>query len=470
MKSLIRIYGKYIGMAWVISILFLMINGILFLVFSINRFASEQDKGYLGIRRMEEFADRAVEQDGTGNFQITEEGMEYMEQRGLTFLLILNDAGKVVDRWNEPDGFPEHYTAGEIASFSKWYLNGYPVGVWRLDKGLLVLGYPRDSIWKYNVEMPRDFFGQFLVFLEIEIIGNVLFALAIIVFLGYRYYRSMKPLTEGLELLSVNQRVYLSEKGVTAELAGQINRASEILEKQRRMLQTRDHARTEWIAGVSHDIRTPLSVIMGYADELEGKESISEEDRKKAEIMKGQVLQIKQLIEDLNLTSKLAYQMQPLRIEAFSPAPILRSLIAERINEGLDEKYQLIPEIDASAQECRLEADKALLSRAVRNLISNSIRHNPDGCTVWIAASREGAGIRIAVSDNGGGIPAEIVGLVSEYGEDFGSVPFASEDAADQKSPHIMGLRIVKQIALAHKGRFDIEEKGHKVSIWLPVL
>lgn len=470
MKSLIKIYGKYIGMAWVISILFLMINGILFLVFSMNRFASEQDKGYLGIRRMEEFADIAMEQDGAGNFQITKAGMEYMEQRGLAFLLILNDAGEVVDRWNEPDGFPERYTAGEIAAFSKWYLDGYPVGVWRLDGGLLVLGYPRDSIWKYNVEMPRDFFDQFLVYFKMEIIGNVLFVLAIIVFLGYRYYRSMKPMTEGLELLAANQRVYLSEKGVTAELAGQINRASAILEEQRRTLQTRDHARTEWIAGVSHDIRTPLSVIMGYADELEGKESISEEDRKKAEIMKGQVLQIKQLIEDLNLTSKLAYQMQPLRIEAFSPAPVLRSLIAERINEGLDEKYQLIPEIDASAQECRLEADKALLSRAVRNLINNSIRHNPDGCTVWIAASREGAGIRIAVSDNGGGIPAEIVRLVSEYGKDSGSLPFVSEDAAGQKKPHIMGLRIVKQIALAHKGRFDIEEEGHKVSIWLPVL
>lgn len=335
--------------------------------------------------------------------------------------------------------------------------------------GLLVLGYPKDSLWKYNVEMPRDFFEQFLVYFKIEIIGNILFVLATVIFLGYRYYRSMKPMTEGLELLAANKRVYLSEKGVTSELAGQINRASEILEEQRRTLQTRDHARTEWIAGVSHDIRTPLSVIMGYADELEGKESISEEDRKKAEIMKGQVLQIKQLIEDLNLTSKLAYQMQPLRIEAFSLAPVLRSLIAERINEGLDEKYRLIPEIDASAQECRLKADKALLSRAVRNLINNSIRHNPDGCTVWIEAGLAGEGLMIAVSDNGRGIPAEIVGLLLEQGTDFNDVLSVSGIAANQKKPHIMGLRIVKQVALAHKGRFGIEKNGHRVSIWLPV-
>lgn len=469
MRSLIKIYSKYIGMAWIISFLFLIINGVLFLVFSLNRFESEQDKGYLGIRRLEEFADIAVEQDGAGKFQITEAGIEYMEQRGLAFLLILDDAGEVVARWNEPEGFPQHYTTGEIAAFSKWYLNDYPVGVWRLDGGVLVLGYPKDSLWKYNVEMPRDFFDQFSVYFKIEIIGNILFVLTTVIFLGYRYYRSMKPMTEGLELLAANKRVFLSEKGVTSELAGQINRASEILEEQRRTLQTRDHARTEWIAGVSHDIRTPLSVIMGYADELEGKESISEEDRKKAEIMKGQVLQIKQLIEDLNLTSKLAYQMQPLRIEAFSLAPVLRSLIAERINEGLDEKYRLIPEIDASAQECRLKADKALLSRAVRNLINNSIRHNPDGCTVWIEAGLAGEGLMIAVSDNGRGIPAEIVGLLLEQGTDFNDVLSVSGIAANQKKPHIMGLRIVKQVALAHKGRFGIEKNGHRVSIWLPV-
>lgn len=466
MKSLIKIYSKYIGMAWIISILFLIINFILFIGFSIKRYEAEYNKGYLGILRMEEFADMAVEWDEPGEFRITEAGIEYMEGRGLAFLLVLNEEGDVITEWNRPSGFKEHYTAGDIAAFSKWYLNGYPVGVWRIEEGMLILGYPKDSLWKYNLEFPIDFFEQFLSYFKVGIVGNLLLILAMVIFLGYRYYTSMQPMAEGLELLAANKRVYLSEKGVTSELAGQINKASAILEEQRRNLQARDDARTEWIAGISHDIRTPLSMIMGYADELESNEWISEEDRKKAGIIKSQGQQIKQLIEDLNLTSKLAYQMQPLRIESFHPASVIRNLIAARINEGLDERYQLIPEITSSVEKYYLEADKGLIVRAVRNLMNNSIRHNPDGCDIRIEVGMEESGILIAVSDNGCGIPADIVELLLQTEPTL--YPMDSQEPVKQKKPHIMGLRIVKQITLAHKGDFSIEEDGHKVIIRLP--
>ena len=88
-----------------------------------------------------------------------------------------------------------------------------------------------------------------------------------------------------------------------------------MLEQQRWNLEKRDTARTEWISGVSHDIRTPLSMVMGYADNLENDAALPEEARKQAGIIKEQSLKIKTLIEDLNLTSKLEYQMQPLRME-----------------------------------------------------------------------------------------------------------------------------------------------------------
>lgn len=468
MKSLIKIYSKYIGMAWIITILFFVINFLFFLIFSINRFQAESQKGYLGMRRMEDLAALAVDQDEAGNIRITEAGITYMEQRELAFLLILNEEGDVIAQWNQPEGFQQHYTAGDIAAFSKWYLFDYPVGVWRIDEGLLVLGYPKDSLWKYNVEWPRDFFDQFFIYFKIGIMGNVILILAMVVFLGYRYYRSMQPMAEGLKLLAANKRVYLSEKGVTSELAGQINQASEILEEQRRNLQARDDARTEWIAGISHDIRTPLSMIMGYADELEQKEALSVEERKKAEIIKNQAIQIKRLIEDLNLTSKLAYQMQPLSMEKFLPAPVIRNLIAERINEGLEEKFQLIPDIDASVESCCLEADKGLLIRAVRNLLNNSIRHNPQGCDIWLEAGTDEKGMTIAVYDNGCGIPAEIVEQLMENESGLHDGHISSGEKTNKKKPHIMGLRIVKQIALAHKGDFNITNHGHRVTIRLP--
>ena len=77
----------------------------------------------------------------------------------------------------------------------------------------------------------------------------------------------------------------------------------------------RDRARTEWISGVSHDIRTPLSLVLGYSNLLEEQACTDEKIRKEASVIRQESLKIRDLIEDLNLTSKLEYHMQPLRME-----------------------------------------------------------------------------------------------------------------------------------------------------------
>lgn len=73
----------------------------------------------------------------------------------------------------------------------------------------------------------------------------------------------------------------MREKGMASELAGKLNRTSSILQKQKEKLEQRDRARTEWIAGVSHDIRTPLALIMGYSDELSREKGLGEEEKRR---------------------------------------------------------------------------------------------------------------------------------------------------------------------------------------------
>ena len=285
------------------------------------------------------------------------------------------------------------------------------------------------------------------------------------------YYKSLRPLAEGIAALSVNQRIHLQEKGVTASLAMQVNQTSDLLERQREALNKRDAARTEWIAGVSHDIRTPLSVIVGYADELEHNESLRDEDKSRAAAIKIHSLKIKQLIEDLNLTSKLEYHMQPLRVRPFYPAALLRRLAAEKINGGLEDRYELILEISDSLEGVAFKGDEGLIARAIGNLLNNSIEHNPSGCHIFISGSREGDLCILQVSDDGCGIPREIiVSLEQENNAQEQDQREGMELAAQKKKPHIMGLRIVKQIALAHKGSFQIKEEGHTVRLALPII
>lgn len=246
------------------------------------------------------------------------------------------------------------------------------------------------------------------------------------------------------------------------------------MEKQRHFLERRDSARTEWIAGVSHDIRTPLAVIVGYADQLESAEVLGAQEREWVEAIKIQSMNIRKLIEDLNLTSKLEYHMQPLRIQEFYPAALLRNLVAQILNEGYGEQYEINLSMEGEFAGLKIQGDEELIARAVRNLIHNSIRHNPQGCEVCVegnileqvcTAEQENlveqtsnlqGKIQITVSDTGKGISREVIDALEETDTQL--------EYGDQK-PHIMGLRIVKQIVSAHGGSFKITDNGHRISL-----
>lgn len=454
MKSLLKIYGKYVVSTWGIILLLLIANiGIFFWVIRDLYLIERPISGY-GISRLEFMGLEEV----NGELSLNQEGEEYLSERGFLFLMVLDEEGNLRYGWNLPQGVKDHYTAGEVAAFSRWYLNDYPVRVLDTEKGLLVAGRDKGSMWKYSIEFPEAFMHNLEKYFRLALGVNLLVVVCTILFSGFRYYKSLLPLAQGIFELSANHKVELSEKGVASQLVAQVNRTSNLLEQQRTALNKRDEARTEWIAGVSHDIRTPLSVIVGYADELENKEDLCREDRERAAAIKAQSLKIKQLIEDLNLTSKLEYNMQPLRAAKFYPAALLRKLTAEKINEGIKEQYELILEVDDSLEDAVLLGDEKLITRAVCNLLNNSIFHNPKGCHIVITGRKEGNNCTLQVSDDGCGIPGEVIELLEQ---DVGN---------SQKKPHVMGLRIVKQIALAHNGSFQIKEEGHTVKLALPLV
>lgn len=467
MKSLLKIYGKYIGFTWVIMLLLMITNISILGWIMFEQFVQAEPVFSRGVSRMEEIG---FEEAAEGGLILTREGEDYLVENEFLFLMVLDEKGDQILAWNLPEEIKDHYTAGEIASFSRWYLEDYPVRVWNTEKGLLVAGREKSSIWKYSLEFSEDFMRHIGTYFRRALEINLLVIICVIVFLGYRYYRSLHPLAEGIAALSANRRVHLSEKGVTSHLAVQVNQTSDILEKQREALNKRDAARTEWIAGVSHDIRTPLAMIIGYAAELEENENLCEEDQGRAAAIKVHSLKIRQLIEDLNLTSKLEYHMQPLRTKSFYPAALLRRLTAEKINGGLKEQYELSLEIDDSLEGVAIQGDEALIGRAIGNLLNNSICHNPAGCHISISGRKEGDNCVLQISDDGCGIPDEIItALEQENNEGVQRWKEETEVEPQRKKPHIMGLRIAKQIALAHKGGFQIKEEGHTVKITLPV-
>lgn len=71
--------------------------------------------------------------------------------QGYAWAMVLDGDGTVIWQYDLPQNLNKHYTASEIASFSRWYLDDWPVFCWTADYGLFVAAQPRGSVWKYNI-------------------------------------------------------------------------------------------------------------------------------------------------------------------------------------------------------------------------------------------------------------------------------------------------------------------------------
>lgn len=457
MKSLFKISFRYVLTAAFITVFVLCVN-VAAVIASLYQTVSRFDRIEIRRNRMERIEqEMSVTEEG---YRLSEDGYALLRESSYLWAMRLNGRGEVVWEYQLPEEIPRRYNLGDVAVFSRWYLKDYPVFVWRSGEELMVYGMPKElarfaaygDVRVYG-RLPELFCG--LVAL------NLLLIAGLALFFGFRFYRSLRPIAGGIERLSQKEPVELPERGMAGDLARQLNQASAILRAQDEQLERRDQARTDWIAGVSHDVRTPLSLIMGLSDELACGQGENAAFREKAGTIRAQSRIIENLIADLNLTMKLEYHSQPLRKERVCPAGLLRECIAEVYNQGIGEEYQILPVISREAERIILNADRQLLLRAFRNLIGNGIRHNPGGCCIRAEAWGETGEICLLFADSGPGIPARVAEILEK-------------DQPEWPEVHIMGLRIVKQIVSAHGGRMSFAEResggGSDILLRLPVV
>ncbi len=327
--------------------------------------------------------------------------------------MLLDAEGRELWSYRKPAELANTYSRADIARMTRWYLDGYPVWLRIWDDEIMVVGMEKDTVWKYPVEFSISW---------MEYLKQV----------GFYYF-----------LINIAWIVLLAAFFT------------------RQFMRNREQARIEWIAGISHDIRTPLSMVMGYADTLEQNGELSEEARQQAAVILHQSMVMKELIADLNLTSQLEYSMQPLRMQKIRPAQALRRVAAAFLNDDADGNLEIEVEIDAQAEQIMLRADEPLLQRAFRNLILNSIKHGGQSEVVEIRIKMQEERRRfiklfrncdrfvICFEDNGAGYSEEILRRLRD-------------NKKNDANPKIRGLEIVKKIVLAHGGRvrFGNREEG----------
>ncbi len=212
-----------------------------------------------------------------GRYHFT--GEDLLAQQDLWLMLVGRD-GQVLWQYNKPAEVPDQYDLLDVAAFTRWYLEDYPVQTRIRPDGLLVAGAPKGSTWKLTISLSEQILHLLPVWGVLLFFLSLICVLALAALLLRRWFRQDQ--------------------------------------------QARDEARSDWINGISHDIRTPLSMVMGYAGQLEADSALPPARRDQAAIIRRQSQTIRDLVNDLNLTMRLDCQMQALRKTKLDLAPFLR--------------------------------------------------------------------------------------------------------------------------------------------------
>ena len=399
---------------------------------------------------------------GEEGWELGEAGAAELDAHG-AWAILVDGEGAVAWSHGAPDDVPASFSPDEVA-MAAHYANiaDYPAFFWDRDDGLLAVGFPKGTYWHMGLTFPASTVRMVPFYLLLVFAVDLGILFTVYAASRRRTQRAVGPIADALDALSEGRAAELRLKGDLREIGDQITEASGIIEQK-------DAARANWIRGVSHDIRTPLSMILGYADALAADERVPEDARAEAALIRAQGLKIKDLVTDLNTASQLDYDMQPLKLERVPLPRLLRSVVAGHMNAGLDELHPLDLEVAEGAAEAVVLGDERLITRAVENAIANARLHNEGGCNVAVTLSaREGlAAIRVA-DDGAGAAPQELAALEARLAR----ARTARSAAGSYGEEHGLGLVLVDRIARAHGGSIALESepgRGFAVEVLLPL-
>jgi two-component system, OmpR family, heavy metal sensor histidine kinase CusS len=267
--------------------------------------------------------------------------------------------------------------------------------------------------------------------------------------MGYRIARhGIRPVEEiaatARRITSTNLRERIQAEGYPSELASLAGTFNEMLAR----LEDSFERISRFSADIAHDLRTPVHNIRGEAEVALARARTVDEYREALESSLEEAVRLSELIGDLLFLARAEKPLTELRRGRVDAGELLTTVRdyyeASAASGGIT---LLAPE---GVEPLIADLDRALMLRAVSNLVSNAIAHTPPGGTIRLGAVNEGGGIRIEVSDTGTGIPAEALPRV--FDRFFRVDPSRSKSSGGTG----LGLAIVQSIMTLHGGRAEI--------------
>lgn len=395
------------------------------------------------------------------------------------FLHVINGEGQIVQAFGDRADEKESYHPLEIIAMQE-----------QPGKYSTTITAYRDQstgyTWVYHT--PKDPAAEKVSIMDDVIKGVIMMmtsvliiSLVISIWNGYRYGRPLLLFTgwfermgrgEYEEVLTPKERKQVFRKNGKLRMSYKLYKevihafytmASRLAEAKRER-ERLEKNREEWMSGISHDLRTPLSSVQGYGYMLENapEEWSKEELREMGTVIREKSDYMLDLINDFSLVFRLKSRIAPQEMAPTDVNELVRRCVLKYINDATwsQASYTFIGEEEA----LMVYGNAKWLNRLMDNLMTNAVKHNPDGIEVQIRVERRAGWAAIIVADQGVGMDEETkANLFERY--------YRGTSTEESTYGSGLGMSIAKAIVEAHKGRVEVwseKGKGTEITVLLP--
>ncbi|WP_455810501.1 sensor histidine kinase [Clostridium butyricum] len=457
MKTKWKVTGNFVITIVAVVMLVVIIN--ILTIFGVYIFNMVSHKNTITLKNSPETFVRNFEKymyDDNGILALSEEGSELLQESG-AWIQVLNDYGEEISNINSPSDVPKKYTPFDMVNNYKYeerpYIN------FMLEKNLssghvnVILALPNNNIERVTLNFSLD---SVMYQTKIIIIITLIIDAIIALIFGYLFSRKLtKPISEiitNIDILSKgNYNLYTKEKGIYKAVFENINDLSSTLRENENQRKELESMREEWLANITHDIKTPLASIQGYAEIISDKdyEFTRDEMQEYTEIIYSKSKYIRELVDELNLSTRLKNNALSLNKQNTNLVALLRNVVIDILNDSRYENRNI--EFNSNIDVIEKEVDVMLLKRALTNLIFNAVVHNNESVEVKVEIKKIDK-INISIKDNGNGINTkDLKHIFDRY--------YRGTNTGEAHKGSGLGMAISKEIINNHGGEIQINSK-----------